>query len=196
MNARKPISNETPVDIATSAVVASGRFERADKDWDKLPKADQTWTNWKPLYLEAHERLRAKEAAQGGANSFRGARANIYAADADAAGGPEPEEAATTLAKLEACMNNLACAAHANTATLFELVKNNRAPTAANAQLSTEVRALGMVNRHTHRLLREANKKVGLPDPASLEEMEEAPPKRTANRQRRKQQCGGKAEDA
>lgn len=63
INHCKPITNETLVDIATAAVVASGRFERADEDWERKSEDDQAWTNWKPLYLEAHERLRAASEA-------------------------------------------------------------------------------------------------------------------------------------
>ena len=93
-------------------------------------------------------------------------------------------------------MDNLACAARADTATLAELVKSNSALTAANAQLATEVKSLGQVNRHIHRLLREANKKAGFKAPASLDEMEQNPPTRNDNRQKHRKQRDGKAADA
>lgn len=165
INQRKPITDETLVDIASAAVLASGRFERADEDWDKLAPDDQTWDQWKPIYLEAHERLRAREAAQGGSNSFGGANA---ATDAEEA---EPEEAAATLGELEACMDTLACAARTDAATLSELVKSNASLTTANAKLSAEVTRVSKINRHLHGELKRALVAAGAPPPPALENM-------------------------
>ena len=172
--AERTIDEKTIVDFATAAMETSGRYPRADEKWEDLALADQTWTAWKKIYIEASIRQGRKDAAAGGqpfgaahVAEQRGQRGN--GAFGRPVGASPADGAPPTHEELEGFFGDLANAATAENAkfaaALADLTTSVGTLTATNAELSASVKKLSGENRS----LREENyslrKKVGAADP-------------------------------
>ena len=64
------ISYETLLLFASTAMLTSERFLRANDDWEDRAKLDNTWAAWKLAYKQAHAKARVKAQAHEGSTKF------------------------------------------------------------------------------------------------------------------------------
>ena len=57
---RKKFANETLLIFASTAMLTSERFPRANDDWEERAERDKTWPKWKSDYKRAHAKARVK----------------------------------------------------------------------------------------------------------------------------------------
>ena len=143
---KNPITDASVLVIATTAMIADGRFPRTTEEWEDLPAADKTWKKWKTMYKAAQGKERVRAKAAGGSTSFGGnneggANAGTNTGGADAAAGTNG--GAFSVTELESCFDNLANAAKVERATIDELVKNNSVLTTTNSDLVASNKKLG-----------------------------------------------------
>jgi hypothetical protein len=132
IRAKLPISDEQLLAIASTAVLGSGHFPRPTDEWEALPNANKTWTQWKHHYRAAHI-ARKRQMLAAGAPAF--GAANTVTAD-------NTTITPDTFAQLDGYLNNLAAAASTEQTTLTKLVENNASLTASVAALTASVTAL------------------------------------------------------
>ena len=58
--AGQTITDETLLLFASTVMLTSERFPRANDDWEDRTKRDKTWANWKLSYKQAHATARVK----------------------------------------------------------------------------------------------------------------------------------------
>ena len=57
------IADETLLLFASTAMLTSKRFPRANDDWEKRAQRDKTWAKWKTAYKRARAKARVKAQA-------------------------------------------------------------------------------------------------------------------------------------
>ena len=80
MDRNDPITDQTILGLAEADVLSSAQYPRLEEDWSRVPAVNKIWREWKRLALLEYERVEARLAAQGGANSFGGATNQATAA--------------------------------------------------------------------------------------------------------------------
>ena len=68
--AGRAISDETLLLFASTAMLTSERFPRANDDWEDRAELDKTWAAWKLAYKQAHAKARVKAQAHEGSTKF------------------------------------------------------------------------------------------------------------------------------
>ena len=66
----RAISDETLLLFASTAMLTSERFPRANDAWEDRAETDKTWAAWKLAYKQAHAKARVKAHAHGGNTKF------------------------------------------------------------------------------------------------------------------------------
>ena len=61
--AGRTISNKKLLLFATTAILTTERFPRANEDWEDRTEYDKTWKNWKESYKKTHAKARIKAQA-------------------------------------------------------------------------------------------------------------------------------------
>lgn len=132
------ITNHNLLLFATNAMIGNDRFLSTNEKWEDLPKAQQTWTRWKKMYIEADKRANIRGPSGDNEGSAFGAlqRPNLgifpsASAPTNTYGGPMP-----TLDDLTTGFDNLANAATTDKAVLETLVETNKQLTSTNATLT------------------------------------------------------------
>ena len=64
--AGRTIADETLLLFASTAMLTSESFPRANTDWEERAERDKTWPQWKSAYKKAHAKARVKAQANGG----------------------------------------------------------------------------------------------------------------------------------
>ena len=64
--AGRTIADETLLLFASTAMLTSERFLRANDDWEEHVERDKTWSKWKTDYKQAHAKDRVKAQANDG----------------------------------------------------------------------------------------------------------------------------------
>ena len=167
------IQDGTLLSIATSAMLSTAQFPRANDAWEDLPRTQQTWPKWKAHYREAAKKAKVKRMAADGADFGRAHQAGQVAPRPAPPTAPDgspadvpPDEDVTAL--MEGYFDNLAAAATNDKATLATLVKANAALTATNAELAHNVKEL-------QKTLTALAKKVGAKPPADSSDRRRQP---------------------
>ena len=68
--AGRTIADETLLLFASTAMLMSERFLRANDDWEERAERDKTWSKWKTTYKRAHTKARVKGQANDGSIKF------------------------------------------------------------------------------------------------------------------------------
>ena len=68
--ARQTINNETLLLFASTAMLTSQRFPRANNDWEERAERENTWAQWKTANKKAHAQARVKAQANDGSAKF------------------------------------------------------------------------------------------------------------------------------
>ena len=127
-----PMSDKQLLIIANASVYGSQDFIRASEDWERLPSANKTWTEWKKTFLRAHrERLRLIQAAGG-----------TTIGNANSAGGQRGTLPSPTTERLDSYLDNLANAATQDSGQLALLLESNKTLITQNRLLAEQLAAL------------------------------------------------------
>ena len=76
--AGRTISNETFLLFATTAMLTTKRFMRANEDCEDRAESNKTWKNWKESYKKAHTKARIKAQANKGTVKFGAANSAAH----------------------------------------------------------------------------------------------------------------------
>jgi hypothetical protein len=129
--ARLPITNQTLIVLASTALLAADTFPCTTELWEELDPANKTWTAWKTAYLAAHKKRANRLRATGGADYL--SRAN---------------SAHTTtlnpglLHSINNALKNLASAASNKKAILEQLITSNSSLATSNSNLTNQIETL------------------------------------------------------
>ena len=105
--AGRAISNETLLLFASTAMLTSERFPRANDAWEDRVEVDKTWAAWKLAYKQSHAKARVKVQAHGGSKKF-GAENSAAPPEAQLPLDTQHEGAGETMNSLEGYFTNLA----------------------------------------------------------------------------------------
>ena len=67
----RTIANKTLLHFATTVMLTTERFSRANEDWEEHAERDNTWTQWKQAYKKSHVKARIKAQDNEGTVKFR-----------------------------------------------------------------------------------------------------------------------------
>ena len=132
--AGRTIANETLLLFATTAVLTTERFPRANNDWEELAERDKNWMQYKLVYKKAHAQARINAQANEGTAKFG-------AANSAARQGKRPsidnqlEVEDGDIKDLEGYFDNLSAAAINEIPVLQQLVLNNTTLVTSNDNL-------------------------------------------------------------
>ena len=68
--AERTIADETLLLFASTAMLTSERFPRANEDWEERAERNKTWSKWKTSYKRTHAKARVKAQANYGSIKF------------------------------------------------------------------------------------------------------------------------------
>ena len=68
--AERTIAYETLLLFASTDMLTSERFPRANGDWEERAERDKKWSKWKTVYKQAHAKARVKAQANNGSVKF------------------------------------------------------------------------------------------------------------------------------
>jgi len=123
-------------------MLKSAPFPHANEEWENTPVSGKTWSAWKTLYKRAQNQERVRAQINGdSAFAATGEGATQEGGQEGESPGKDPP-AQVTLEDLEACFDNLACAAKADQDSIAELVKANAALVKTNKDLTTALAKL------------------------------------------------------
>jgi hypothetical protein len=146
-----PVTDQSLVMLASTALLAADTFPRTTEHWEELPQADKTWPAWKAAYLQAHQKRANRLRATGGADNLgRANQATFGIFDPGASGihlrnnapGAQANQAANFLGSIDNALDNLASAAANNKAVLEQLVTTNSFLTTSNSLLANQIKCL------------------------------------------------------
>ena len=154
------ITDSTLLLVASTAMLKTQQFPRANDEYEALARSSKTWTAWKEVYKKAQGAERVQVAITGGGTGFGGAAP----ADPTQSSKPAPTRSgalpanqnvdAVTLANIEACFDNMAASAKVQSETFDDLVKSN-------ASLAKSAKELAEANKKLTAQLAEASKHRG-----------------------------------
>ena len=135
------VTDKRLVSIATRAMLTTAQFPRANEDWEALPKADKTWTEWKKVYKKAQKATGVNDLATGGTTQFGKANAATETGEKKAPPAQPPAGKGTplTMEDLEGSLDGLAAAVTTGKDVMAELVASVDRLTTTNASLSTSL---------------------------------------------------------
>ena len=68
--AGRTIADETSLLFASTALLTSKRFPRANNDWEERAERDKSWSQWKTAHKRSHAKARVKAQANHGIAKF------------------------------------------------------------------------------------------------------------------------------
>ena len=74
--AGRTIADKTLLLFASTAMLTSERFPRANNNWEERADCDNTWSKWKTAYKWAHAKARVKAQANNGSAKFGAANSS------------------------------------------------------------------------------------------------------------------------
>jgi hypothetical protein len=125
-----PVTNQTLIILASTALLATDTFPRTTVLWEELAPLDKTWPAWKAAYLEAHKLRASRLCATGGADNL--GRANPAQAN----------QATSFLDSIDSALDNLASTATNDKAVLKKLVATSSSLTTSNTHLANQIKTL------------------------------------------------------
>ena len=72
------ITDDTLLLFASTAMLTSERFPRANDNWEDWAEREKTWASWKLAYNQAHAKARAKDQAHEGSTKFGAANSATH----------------------------------------------------------------------------------------------------------------------
>ena len=108
--AGRAISDKTLLLFASTAMLTSEWFPRANDDWENRAELDKTWAAWKIAYKQAHAKARVKAQAHEGSTKL-GAANSAARPEYQLPLNTQHEGARENVNTLEGYFNNLAAAA-------------------------------------------------------------------------------------
>ena len=140
--AGQKIANKTLLLFASTAMLTSEQFPRANDDWEECAERDKTWEQRKTAYKKAQAQARVKAQTNDGSAKFGAAKS---AARQDKPTPPlenQLEDEDVGIKALEGYFDNLAAAAVNEKYVLQQLVLNNTTLTTNNESLVALVKKL------------------------------------------------------
>ena len=137
--AGRAILDETILLFASTAMLTSERFPRANNAWKDREEVDKTWAAWKLAYKQAHAKTRVKAQAHGGNTNF-GAANSAVPPESQLPLDAQHEGAGENMNSLEGYFTNLSAAATNEKELLTQLVLNNTTLTTTNESLAALVK--------------------------------------------------------
>ena len=128
------ISDNTPLLFASTAMLTSERFPRANDAWEDQVEPDNTWAAWKLAYKQSHAKARVKAQAHRGNTKF-GAENSAARPKYQFPLDTQHEGASANINTLEGYFTNLAAATTNEKELLNQLVLNNTTLTNSNESL-------------------------------------------------------------
>ena len=135
----RAISDDTLLLFASTAMLTSERFPRANDVWDYRAEPDKTWAAWKLAYKQAHAKARVKAQAHGGNTKFGAANSAARTED-QLPLDTQHEGSGEKINTLEGYFTNLAMAVTNEKELLNQLVLNNTTLTNSNESLMALVK--------------------------------------------------------
>jgi hypothetical protein len=126
-----PITNQTLIVLASTALLAADTFPRTTELWEELDPANKTWAAWKTAYLAAHKKRAIRLHATGGAD---------YLGHVNSAHSTTLNPG--LLNSIDNALDNLASAASNKKAILEQLITSNSSLAASNSNLTNQVKTL------------------------------------------------------
>ena len=130
----RTITDDTLLLFASTAMLTSERFPRANNDWEDRAERDKTWATWKLSYKQAHAKARFKDQAHEGSTKFGAANSAAHQ-EAHLPLNNQLEGDSSDIKTLEGYFNNLAAAATNEKDVLKQLVLNNTTLATSNESL-------------------------------------------------------------
>ena len=128
------ITDDTLLLFASTAMLTSERFPRANDNWEDWAERDKTWATWKLAYKQAHAKARVKAHATKGGTKF-GAANSAARQEAHLLLDNQLEEDSSNANTLEGHFDNLAATATNKKDVLEQLVLNNTTLATSNESL-------------------------------------------------------------
>ena len=132
--AGRAISDDTLPLFASTAMLTSERFPRANDAWEDRAEPDKTWAAWKLAYNQAHAKARVKAQAHEGSTKF-GAANSASRPEDQLPLDTQHEGASANINTLKGYFTNLSAAATKEKELLNQLVLNNTTLTNSNESL-------------------------------------------------------------
>ena len=129
--ARRTITNESLLLFATTAMLTTEIFPRANYYWEECAERDKTWLQWKLAYKKSHAKARIKAQANKGTIKFGAANSTAHQETAPTVENRQKVDYGGMKA-LEGYFDNLAAAAVNEKSVLQQLVLNNNNLAASN----------------------------------------------------------------
>ena len=123
--AGQTITDETLLLFASTAMLTSERFPRANNDWEDRAEHDKTWANWNTSYKQAHAKARGKAHDNDGSVKFGAANSAACQESAHFPLDNQLEADSGDLKTLKGYFDNLYAAAVNEQGDLKKLVLNN-----------------------------------------------------------------------
>ena len=130
--AGRTISDETLLLFASTAMLTSERFPRANYDWKERAERDKTWSQCKVAYKRDHAKARVKAQANGGSVKFVAANSAARQENVNPPLNNQLEEDGVGLKALEGYFDNLSAVAFNENGVLQQLVLNNTTLSTSN----------------------------------------------------------------
>ena len=142
VRAGRTIADETLLLFASTDMLTSERFLRANYDWEERAERDKTWSQWKSAYNRAHAKSRVKAQANNGSVKFGAANSSARLENVNPPLHNQLEEDGVGLKDLEGYFYNLTTDVVNEKGVLQQLVLNNTTLSTSNESLVTLVKKL------------------------------------------------------
>ena len=133
--AGRTIVDKTIILFASTDMLTSERFLRANDDWEERTERDKTWSKGKTAYKRAHAKVRVKAQDNDGNVKFGAANSAALQEKANYPLDNKLEEDGGDLKTLEGYFDNVAAAAVNKKGVLQKLVSNNTTLSMSNESL-------------------------------------------------------------
>ena len=139
--AGRTITNETLLLFATTTMLTTERFPRANDDCEERAERDKTWLQWNLAYNKVHAKARIKVQANGGTVKFDAANSTAHQETALTEENQQGVDDCNMMA-FKGYFDNLAVTAVNEKSVLQQLVSNNTKLAASNKSLVALVKQL------------------------------------------------------
>ena len=133
--AGRKIANKTLLLFASTAMLTTEKFPRANNDWEERTERDKTWMHWKTAYKKDHTQARVKAQANNGTAKFGTENSTACQDTTIPSADNQLEVEDGGIKALEGYFDNLATAAVNEKPVLQQLVLNNTTIATSNESL-------------------------------------------------------------
>ena len=138
--AGRTITDDTLPLFASTAMLISERFPRANDDWEDRAERDKTWATWKLSCKQVHTKARVKAQATDGSIKFGAANSAARQGAAHISLDNKLKEESGDVKTIKGYFDNLAAAAVNEKDVLKQLVLNNTTLATSNKSLEALVK--------------------------------------------------------